>query len=385
MTTTRRSFIRIGGLTAAGAVAAACAPAAAPPAPGAAPAGGSAPAGKAAWEKEWDDLVAAAKKEGKLGILTLVGGGYRKALDEFEKLFGITVDQQAAPSATVWLPKLQKEREAGVYELDNALVPPNSALVNIRGAWAPLKPVLFRPDVTDDKVWREGFSARFMDVDKQLCFDYEYIVQHVLGFNTDLVKDGEITSAKDLLNPKWKGKIIMSDPRFGDGYLTQANVRKNHGNEVVKQLLVDQEPVFSRDPRQIAEAVIRGKNPVGIGMRVVVLKEFKDQGLTKSLKLMDMPDMDFVPATSLFLVNKAPHPNAAKLFANWFLTKEGQTVFGQALPMNSSRTDLQPFDLDSVGTVGKKYYETGHEANFDWIKETQGFINTLTGLKNVGN
>jgi len=70
---------------------------------------------------------------------------------------------------------------------------------------------------------------------------------------------------------------------------------------------------------------------------------------------------------------------------NWFLTKEAQSIFGKNLPTDSARTDVEPFELAGVAAPDKQYYEAGHEANFDWIKETQGFINTLTGLKNVGN
>lgn len=369
----RRTFLA----ATASAATAACAPAAAPVQETNAPSGN-----RAAWEQEWDRLVADAKKEGTLGVLSLVGGGYRTSLDAFEKAFGIQVEHQNAPSATVWVPKLEQERAAGIYQLDVAVIPPNSALTRVRNAWDPIKPAIFRPDVLDDKAWRDGFTARFMDVDKQLAFDWEYNVQHTVGINTDLVKEGEIKEIKDLVDPKWRGKLYMIDPRFGDGYLTMSNVRKRLGDQFVKQLLVDQQPVFSRDPRQVAEAIIRGRYAIGTGMRAVVLQEFKEQGLTRTLKLMDWVETDFVPATSLLLANKAPHPNAAKLFANWFLTKEGQTIFAKNLPTNSARTDVEIFHPDGAGAAGKSYYETGHEANYAWIEETQKFINGLVGIAN---
>ena len=116
-----------------------------------------------------------------------------------------------------------------------------------------------------------------------------------------------------------------------------------------------------------------------------MVKEFKEQGLTRNLKVLDMPDMDFVPATSLFLANKSPHPNAAKLFINWFLSKEGQTVFAKQLPTNSARADVEIFSQEDAAAPGRQYYETGKEENYEWIVATQKFINELTGLKNVGN
>src|SRR5438552_195860 len=86
--TTRRAFFGAAALAGAGA-AAACAPAAAPaPAPSAAP-----PAGQAQWEKEWDDLVAAGKKEGTVSVITYPGSQFRKFMETFEAAFpGITVD-----------------------------------------------------------------------------------------------------------------------------------------------------------------------------------------------------------------------------------------------------------------------------------------------------
>ncbi|MEK7216425.1 MAG: hypothetical protein AAB289_12605, partial [Chloroflexota bacterium] len=55
----RRRFIRIGGLTGAAAFAAACAPSVSPPpAPPSGAGGAPAPTAKAAWEQQWDDLVA---------------------------------------------------------------------------------------------------------------------------------------------------------------------------------------------------------------------------------------------------------------------------------------------------------------------------------------
>ena len=373
---TRRGFLA----TTAAATAAACAPAAAPPsAPAASPSGGS----KAAWEQQWDQLVDAAKKEGKLSTLSLVGVGYRNAMDAFEKAFGIQVEHDQAPSATVWVPKRTKEREAGINQLDVAIVPPNSAITSMRpaGAWDPIKPVIFRPDVLDDKVWRDGIEGRYMDKEKQIAFAWEYHVQHVIGIDTSQVKT-EPKSMRDLLDPQWKGKIIMIDPRFGDGYLTASNYRKQYGDDFVKQYLVDQQPQFTREPRQVAENVIRGRNPIGQGMRVVVLKEFRDQGVTGNLKLMDFADADFVPATSIFLANKAPHPNAAKLFINWFLTKEGQPVFSKELPTNSARNDVEVFVPEGAPGPGKQYLETGKGTNYDWIIVAQSYINCLLSIAN---
>src|SRR5688572_28479015 len=87
----RRGFLRAAGVTGAGALAAACAPQATP----AAPSSSTAPAPTtAAWEKEWEQLVAAAKQEGEVAIfVTGVTRGPRKVADIFEAAFpGVKVD-----------------------------------------------------------------------------------------------------------------------------------------------------------------------------------------------------------------------------------------------------------------------------------------------------
>ena len=179
----RRAFLRVGGLSGAAVLAAACAPAAAPapagcasspaqpaqpsqPAAPAAPAQPTAPA-KPAWEQEWDTLVAASKKAGVVAIQTLSGAGIRKTLDAFSEKFGITYEQRADASSSIWAPKIEKEQTAGIYTLDIAIVPSNSAISKLRptSAWEPIKPLTFRPDVVDEKTWRGGFSSRWADKD----------------------------------------------------------------------------------------------------------------------------------------------------------------------------------------------------------------------------
>ncbi|MEK7216930.1 MAG: hypothetical protein AAB289_15195, partial [Chloroflexota bacterium] len=107
----RRGFLRVGGLTGAAALAAACAPAAAPGTGTGSPAG-SAPAAKAQWEQEWDQLVVAAKREGKLVVNTIFSqGSPRKMFEAFEGAFpGITTEQTTFASQSLFVPKVLLEQ-----------------------------------------------------------------------------------------------------------------------------------------------------------------------------------------------------------------------------------------------------------------------------------
>lgn len=380
-TATRRQFLKASAGLAGVAALAACAPAAPAGAPPPPAGGGGEP-----WRAEWDRLVAEAKKEGKLAAFTLTGTGYRKALDEFEAAFGIQVEHQAESSASIWVPKVEKEREASLYTWDVFVVPPNSALLRLKpkAAWDPIRPVMFRSDIKDDNVWRDGFDGQFMDTEKQLAFSYEYDVNHSIAIDTKQVSPDEIKSVQDLLNPKWKGKMVFADVRVGSTYLAMTAIRDQfpNGEEIVKRLLVDQEPTFIRDARQRAEAIVRGKAPVVLGAAYASLKEFRDQGVADHVKYLDIPEIDIIFNYSVFLVNKAAHPNAAKLFINWVLSKEGQTILAKNVPTNSARTDVESFNKDGAPTAGRKYYRTGLEATYDKQADAQKFINGLVGITN---
>ncbi|MSQ27379.1 MAG: ABC transporter substrate-binding protein [Dehalococcoidia bacterium] len=377
----RRGFLTATGVALA---AMACAPSAAP-AP-AAPAAAPAPAAaKAAWEGEWEKLVEAAKKEGKLAVFTLSGAGYRSALGEFEKMFGITVEHQAENSSSVWVPKMQKEREAGLYSFDILVVPPNSALIRLKpsGAFDPIRPLIFRPDVLDDKVWPDGFDNQFMDAGKSLAFGHSMEINHNVAIDTNQVQPDEIKSIQDLLNPKWKGKMVIADARSGATWLSMQVVRSRVPNpdDYIKRLLVDQQPMFIRDDRQRAETVVRSRNPIVLGIVYATMKEFNDAGVANHVKFLDLPDMDYAVSYTALLYNKAPHPNAAKLFINWFLTKEGQTIWSKAIPLNSARADVEIVNNLASGARGTKYHFISRESEYAKQEDTQKFLNKMLGIE----
>jgi len=233
--------------------------------------------------------------------------------------------------------------------------------------------------VTDDGAWREGLNARFLDAGAALCFDWEYQVFHAYAVNTDLVNPGEIRSVRDLLDPKWRGRILTSDPRIGTGLWSAASVVKSRGQAVLTELLVDQSPVVSVGGRDLAEGLVSGRYPVALGLRPKSLAAFREKGLADHVAFLDLPDADFVPSTALLYLDRAPHPTAAKLFANWILSQEGQTILTRDTPTNSARSDVAAFEPDGIGTAGATYFDPDREANYAHTAATQRFVNGLLG------
>src|SRR5581483_8646415 len=116
---TRRAFLQLAGLTGLAALHAACAPTGAAPASSSARAAvAPAPSGSAG-ATEWDELVAAARREGSLTIATQAGPGHRRWVQAFEAEFpGIAVEHRQFPNLSVWAPKVLTERQGGVYDWD---------------------------------------------------------------------------------------------------------------------------------------------------------------------------------------------------------------------------------------------------------------------------
>ena len=386
----RRGFL--GATLATGAAAAsglsggACAPAAAGPAPApVAPAVPAAPPAKAQWESDWDSLMAAAKSEGKLSIFTIAGGGYRKWIDAAgAALPGIAIEHQQLPSSDQLATKITTERQAGVYTFDVLITSPVIALPRLRpaGVLDELRALLFRPDVLDDKAWTGGFEAGWLDSKKGLGYAMTDFVAPLI-INTDLVSEGELKSARDLLNPKWKGKLILQDVRGPTTNTMMTSIRLRLGDEAVKRLLIDQEPTFTRDNRQIAEALVRGRYAIGNALTAPNLQEFLDAGLGKNVKLIDLADASHLSnAFAVWLVNRAPDPNAAKLFVNWVLTKEGQQAYSSNTQLNSRRTDVAVVDPSAFPRPGQYYFRAGPEDTIAESAKTQNMLYELMGIKN---
>ncbi len=373
----RRSFLRMSGVTGAAALAAACAPAAAPPAQPAATGGGApAPAGKAAWEQEWETLVAAAKKEGRVDLNWILGGagGYQKCVDDFNKAFpGVEAQLTTMASGSLMVPKVIQEHQAGIYSFDLLFTQnQHGDLMKGPGALQPIKPHVFHADALDDKKWSGGFASGWVDKDKSYGYGFAMNAPKVWWMNTDLVREGEIKSANDLLNPKWQGKMILADVRSGYTSQNSTAMRLNLGDDFLKKLLVDQNPTFSRDNRLITEAMVKGQYALATGVPVQILEEFQTQGLGKNLKAFTMPEAATMSmGHQVWATKGAPHPNAMKLFLNWLLTKEGQTAYVNSTRENSRRSDAPPGDPTTRVEPGQKYlWLGGNDAMAPEIEKT---------------
>jgi ABC-type Fe3+ transport system substrate-binding protein len=146
------------------------------------------------------------------------------------------------------------------------------------------------------------------------------------------------------LNPKWKGRIVIDDPRVdGPGSGRIALWTGQLGEEFVRTLL-KQDLALTRDGRQLADWLARGKYPIAIGANDTEIGELQKLGIGLKVeplagKLAEAWRMG-TGWGAIRLVNKAPHPKAAAVFINWLLSKEGQTGWATIGGRPSRRMDV---------------------------------------------
>jgi iron(III) transport system substrate-binding protein len=205
----------------------------------------------------------------------------------------------------------------------------------------PLRPVLILPEVVEGSHWKKGMLW-FADPEQEYVLRIFNTVNRAVTINTNEVKPDELKFHRDLLDPKWKGRISFMDPTVsGTGSNQAAQLYAQLGEDFVRRLFIDQKPMISRDRRQLTDGLARGTYPIAFGAEDGELQRLRKEGLpvTAMYGLEDMQG-SLSSGDELALFNHAPHPNAARIFVNWMAGKEGVEVFGHALAMVPARNDV---------------------------------------------
>jgi ABC-type Fe3+ transport system substrate-binding protein len=310
---------------------------------------------------DWDSTLEAAKKEGKVSVITDVTATLRDALTlDFQKKYGISVELFGSSGREV-PPRVAAERKAGRYLWDIYIHGSTTALQSMipMGAFDPLEPALILPDVKDPKTWRGG-AIEFLDPGKMVMVMTPF-QRGTIFYNSKLVNAKEFTSHKDLLKPEWKGKLAVDDPRRGGpgvATFTFFYLHPELGPDFIRALGKQQMTIL-RDYAQEVDAVGQGRYPVLIGGADFVAINRAKQGAP--IAIVDPRDLkegtDVSPANgNLAMFNKAPNPNAAKVYINWLLSKDGQTIFARANGYVSARLDVptdhtEPWRVPQPGAI----------------------------------
>lgn len=310
--------------------------------------------------QEWNKVLEAAKREGKVAVIGPVGNDRRDVLVEpFQKKYGIPVEYFADRGSGIG-PRLRAERGAGRFLWDAVVTGTTTGLLTLvpHGVLDPMEQALILPEVKDPKQWRGG-ALEFVDAGK-LFLVMTPSQRGTIFINPKVTKPQEIRSYKDLLNPKWRKKIVMDDPtRAGPGQATFTffYLHPELGPNFIRAL-AKQEPAILRDYTQEIDGIAREKYAVLIGVSDIVAEQRIKDGLP--IAILDPRQIkegsDVSPGSGgLGLFNRAPHPNAARVYINWLLSKEGQEGFAKVNGYISGRldvsTDHSPWRVPIPGSI----------------------------------
>jgi iron(III) transport system substrate-binding protein len=297
------------------------------------------------WQQEWEKTLAAAKKEGRVAVLGPRQVQARDVILEFEKAFGIKVDYLGGSGRTI-SPRVLSERRAQHYLWDVYVGGTTTGLTALApaGALDPLAPTFILPAVKDPKNWRGGRHL-FADRAGRLQMGFSLTRRSTIMTNPKMVKTGEIRSHKDLLDPKWSGKIVIDDPRkSGPGQATFLffYLHPGLGPEFIRAF-GKQKVTILRDYQQELNGLARGRYPILIGSSDATAEYKISQGVPINIVDPRTVKEGSDAGTSngaTALMNRAPHPNAAKVFINWLLSKKAQTAYSKNMNYVSQRLDV---------------------------------------------
>ncbi|MGB3071977.1 MAG: extracellular solute-binding protein [Ottowia sp.] len=277
---------------------------------------GSAVLATSAYAQNWEQVTAAAKKEGSVVMYSAaVGAPTVKEINRlFEAKYGIRV-QLLEARASELRERVRAEQSAGRF----------------------LGDVMYNGSTTTDLMQRDGALQAVGQLPAASNFVAPWQADETrtpinalcygLLVNNNLVKPGEEPKSwKDLANPKWQGKIISDDVRaLGGGSIFFFVTHEAFGSDYHKAL-AKQNLHFSRDIRNEERRVARGEYPL-----------YMPEVLPYFLQLKGLPVRFVVPQEGcpyvrfdMTRLKSSPHPNAAQLLSNFYLEKEAQLVFANA-------------------------------------------------------
>lgn len=337
-----------------------------------------------AWQSEWDKTVKAAEEEGAL-VIYMTQAFEPVFRDAFQKKYPRIKVSMATGRGPELSQRVMSERRAEKFAVDLYISGNISPLTVFHRAkiLEPIKPLLLLPEVVDTSAWYEG-KHHYDDPENRYIFVFEGTPRSgEITYNTKLVNPSEIKSYWDLLNPKWKGKIVSVDPLVS-GPISAAHIffykQPDLGVEFLRRLHADTDIAIVRSNEQMLDWLSAGKFAFGIGARDV-----------DTAMMQGLPLMQFLPGAlkegssvtayngTLSYFNRAPHTNAAKVAINWLLSREGQTAWLDANQKTGGLYDSLREDISKEKVSERARRVKG--AKFLWLNPA--WIDELDAIRDV--
>jgi iron(III) transport system substrate-binding protein len=315
------------------------------------------------WKANWEATRTAAEKEGRLIIYGPTGiDQQRLYTDMFQQTFPKIQVNYTPGRISEIISRIMAEQRAGIRQADLVLGGTDILLGTLKdkGFLQPIRPVLISPEVLDTGAWFKR-KLWFADSENKFVAMWRAVPYTAACINTNLIKANELKSYWDLLNPKWKGKIVSQD---------------------LTRLYSEMDITVSRSLPQISDWIAGGKFAIALGG--IDCQDMTGKGLPVTpIHFEGLAAVGAGTDPAAFLAS-APHTNAAKIFLNWILTREGQNQFQRLTRENSLRVDIPKegiVDPFFILDPNREYLFTGLEEFKDKINEFRPWLESLVQKK----
>lgn len=273
-------------------------------------------------------FYAKAKEEGKVVLYTTLAASDNKPFRAaFEQAYpGVQLEIYRASGTTV-LQKILTESRAGAH-LTDVVLAEGAALTPLRDANLLVK---------FDSPERKAFEARFKDKDGFWTDVYPTV--HSLPYNTKLVAPKDLPRRyTDLLDPKWKGKLAANRNNYMFIAAMLDLYGKEKGEDFIRKL-AQQNPQVRSGGTLTATLVGAGEMPLAFVVYANNVENVKESGSPVDWVKVDEPL--YAESHPVAVMARSPHPNAARLLAEFAISKSGQQLISQ-LGKVPGRSDVQP-------------------------------------------
>lgn len=292
---------------------------------------------------EDEAIIEGAKKEGGLVFYTsMTADQAQKVLDAFKTKYPFVQSKILRAVGERLLTKIMTEVQAGRYEFDVVQSAESQAYF------------LKKKNLLLKYVSPEVKNIRKLFFDPDGYWAAVYIMPNVIAYNTQMVKRNEVPKTdEDLLNPKWKGKIAM-DPTKPEWFAWKLKrLGDEKGLAYMKKLGAQQFKLYP-GLSLITNLLAAGEFPLVLNTYLHNAEEIKRKGGPVDWIAQDPIFTKFQP---LGIGAKASHPNAAKLFADFMFSEEGQKIiasFGRLPTRRGVATKVEGLDklnyvIDDIG------------------------------------
>jgi len=313
-------------------------------------------AGLAQTSENWNDILKAASKEGKVVVYSTTSR-ITEAAKGFEKEFGIKVDSHLL-SETELIERVYREARAGIKSADLVLIED----------FPSMKELLIAPGYLVNYIPPCAMKDVPADMRNPLVFAH---VSRIIGYNSEKYKTAPFESIWDLTTPQWKGKVMIRDvaltgehqnaftelirrsdelaANYESHFGKKLQLREaNAGLEFMRRLAENDVIIMTSDTR-IAEAVgKKGQADPPVGFFYVYSKhrdaEAKNLAISAAVDLK--PFAGYYYNIYLQLASKPPHPNAAKALAEYLMTPAGFTPWSSDIGIYASNTAVKHHPQD---------------------------------------